>query len=268
LSRLFPALSARADVDIFQISPANVSKSSISVQVTNTGLAERFTVCCKTNETTSDKFIHADLQISEGGNKIVSSVPVEKIWTAHGVEFEFMVSAAYLTTSKFTITEQGHVREMGMPDFANWWFYLRDFATRQTNAITSTALSVAKIVNPQGSVDLPKLGQAIFRQQSSSFSLQVPIGSRKNGGQLSPSTNLDLQVWLLKTDGTSLLQLGNPSEISIGSLGDYSTDYMFYQFSQVPADELAGVVIRLNGRLYCHEIEKTKAMRSETKARP
>src|SRR5664280_1059152 len=44
----------------------------------------------------------------------------------------------------------------------------------ETNAATSTNLSVVKIVNPQGSVDLPKLGQAIFREQSSNLSLQVP----------------------------------------------------------------------------------------------
>jgi hypothetical protein len=127
-----------------------------------------------------------------------------------------------------------------------------------SNTITSTNLSVAKIVNPQGSVNLPKLGQAIFREQSSSFSLQVPIGNRKNGEPMSNSINLDLQVWLLKTNGTSILQLGSPSEISIGSIGDYSTDYMFYQFSKVPVDELSGVVVSVSGKLYCHEIEKSQ----------
>jgi hypothetical protein len=126
----------------------------------------------------------------------------------------------------------------------------------ETNVITSTNLSVAKIVNPQSSVDLPKLGHAIFREQSSNFSLQVPIGGAKNSEPMSNPSNLDLQVWLLKTDGTSILQLGSPSEISIGSIGDYSTDYMFYQFQKVPVNELAGVVISMNGKLYCHEIEK------------
>jgi len=61
-------------------------------------------------------------------------VPVEKIWTTNGVEFEFMVSATYLTTSKFTITEEGHIREMGMAGFTNWWFYLRDFADAKQTA--------------------------------------------------------------------------------------------------------------------------------------
>jgi hypothetical protein len=126
LSGLFPALLARASVEFFQISPTNVFDSPISVQVTNVDSGERFTIFYKTNETTSDKFLHAQLEISDGKNKI-SSTPVEKTWTTNGVKFEFTVSAAYLTTSKFTVTEEGHVREIGMPGFANWWFYLRDF---------------------------------------------------------------------------------------------------------------------------------------------
>jgi len=125
----------------------------------------------------------------------------------------------------------------------------------ETNAITSTNLSVAKIVNPQGTVDLPKLGQAIFREQSSNFSLQVPIGNRKNGEPMSNLSNLDLQVWLLKTDGTSIPQSDKSMVISMGSIFDYSTDDMFYEFQKVPVDELSGVVVSLNGKLYYHQIE-------------
>ena len=133
LSGLFPAFSAHTEMDTFQISPVNVSDSPISVQVTNMDSGEWFTVFYKTNETTTDKFLHANLQVSDGDKKI-SSVPVEKIWTTNGVEFEFMVSATYLTTSKFTITEEGHIREMGMAGFTNWWFYLRDFADAKQTA--------------------------------------------------------------------------------------------------------------------------------------
>jgi hypothetical protein len=139
LSGLFSALSARAEMDIFQISPTNVSDSPVSVQVTKVDFGERFTVFYKTNETSSDKFLHGQLQVSDGDNKI-SSVAVEKIWTTNGVRFEFTVSAAFLTASKFTVTEQGHIREMGMPGFANWWFYLSDFVT---NAVLPHPATVA-----------------------------------------------------------------------------------------------------------------------------
>jgi hypothetical protein len=129
----------------------------------------------------------------------------------------------------------------------------------ETNAIASTNSPIVKIVNFKGSIDLPKLGQAIFREQSSSFSLQVPIGGRKNAEPMSDSSNLDLQVWLLRTDGTSIPQLRKPSEGSIGSIGDYSTDYMFYEFQKVPVSELSGIVVSLSGKLYCHEIEKNQS---------
>ena len=131
----------------------------------------------------------------------------------------------------------------------------------EINAIASMNLSVAKIANPQGSVDLPKLGHAIFTEQASNFFLQVPIGSRRNGEKLpeSNSNTLNLQVWVLKMDGSSIPQLDKPSVISIGSIGDYSTDYMLYQFPKVPVSELSGVVVCLNGKLYCHEIEKSRS---------
>jgi hypothetical protein len=131
LSGLLTALSARASVELFQISPTNISDSPITVQVTNVDSDERFTVFYKTNETTSDKFLHAQLEISDWKNK-VSSTPIEKTWTTNGVKFEFTVSVAYLATSKFTVSEQGHVGEMGMPGFANWWFYLWDFVAKQS----------------------------------------------------------------------------------------------------------------------------------------
>jgi hypothetical protein len=60
-------------------------------------------------------------------------------------------------------------------------------------------------------------------------------------------------------DGSSIPQLDKPSVISIGSIGDYSTDYMLYQFPKVPVSELSGVVVCLNGKLYCHEIEKSRS---------
>jgi hypothetical protein len=128
----------------------------------------------------------------------------------------------------------------------------------ETNTITTASLSVAEIVSPQISVDLPKLGPAFFREQSSTLSLQVPIGFRMKGEQLaaSNSNTLDLQVWLLKSDGTSIPQLNKPSMISFSNFGgDSSTDYMFYTFQKVSVNKLSGVVVSMNGKLYCREIE-------------
>jgi hypothetical protein len=126
----------------------------------------------------------------------------------------------------------------------------------ETNAITSPKLSVVKIVSPQVSVDLPKLGHAIFREQFSGFSLQVPFGFRKNG-ERTDTNNPVLQVWLLNADGTSIPQSQKPTVISLGTFSNYSTDYMFYKFGPVSQNELAGVVVSLNSKFYCHAIEMT-----------
>lgn len=127
----------------------------------------------------------------------------------------------------------------------------------QTNVVAPTNF-LEKIVSPQGSVDLPKLGQVVFSEQTSKFSLQVPIGFRTNGGK-SPGSNQspDLQTWLLKTDGTSIHPLCAPSVITFPSVGNCTTDYIVYTFSKVPVNELSGVAVSVNRQLYSHEIEKT-----------
>jgi len=132
---LFLAGSVRAEVDIFQIIPASAADAPVSVKVTTNGVLgeQSFTVFYKTNVTTADPFIHAQLEIA-GTHQPVTSVPVEKDWKPGGVEFEFSLAGGYLKTSKFTVTEQGHVRDQGMPGFVNWWFCPQDFAVHTTAA--------------------------------------------------------------------------------------------------------------------------------------
>ena len=129
------------------------------------------------------------------------------------------------------------------------------FPGARTNAIVATNLPEMQIANPQESVHLPRLGSAIFRKQSSGFSLQIPIAFRKGNENILASNTNKIQAWLLKTDGTAVPQSSKPSMMNLGSIGDYSTDYLFYMFSKVPANELAGVVVSLNGKLYCRQIE-------------
>jgi len=117
-----------------------------------------------------------------------------------------------------------------------------------TNGIVSSNAPV-KIVSPQAIVYLPKLGDAIFMEQASEFSLQVPVGFKENDN--STDTNLTaLQVWLLRADSTVIPPLGNPSLLILNS-----TVYRLYEFPKVPADELSGLVVSLNGKFYCREVE-------------
>lgn len=114
-------------------------------------------------------------------------------------------------------------------------------------------LSDTKLVSPQG-IRLNGSGPAIFREQSSCYSVQVPIGFLKNWRERRDG---DVpQVWLLRTDGTMVPQMAEPFIFSQGTLGDYATDYQFYTFPKVPVEDLASVVVSCHGRLYCHEIKK------------
>jgi hypothetical protein len=113
--------------------------------------------------------------------------------------------------------------------------------------------SKAKIVSPQG-ILLNGAGPAFFQEQSSCFSVQVPMGFLKNWKER--KGRKAAQVWLLKTDGTQVPQCARPFVFSMGTLGDHATDYQFHAFHKVPAGDLASVVVSFNGRLYCHEIRK------------
>jgi hypothetical protein len=114
-------------------------------------------------------------------------------------------------------------------------------------------LSDMKVVSPQG-IRLNGSGPAIFREQSSCYSVQVPIGFLKNWRE---RRDADVpQVWLLRTDGTMVPQIAEPFIFSQGMLGDHATDYQLYTFPKVSVNELASVVVSCHGRLYCHEIKK------------
>jgi hypothetical protein len=110
----------------------------------------------------------------------------------------------------------------------------------------------AKVVSPQG-IALNGSGPAIFMEQSACLSVQVPVGflrdwRKRNGPQV--------QVWLLRRDGTSVPQCAEPFVFSLGTFGEPAKDYQFYTFPKVPAAELASVIVSCQGRLYCHEIRK------------
>jgi hypothetical protein len=116
-------------------------------------------------------------------------------------------------------------------------------------------LSNAKIVSPQG-IQLNGSGPAIFREQSSCFSVQVPIGLLKNWKERKHADTV--QVWLLRADGTQVPQCTEPFVFSVRTFGEHAKDYKLYTFPKVPEDELASVIVSYNGRLYCHEITKTR----------
>jgi hypothetical protein len=68
-----------------------------------------------------------------------------------------------------------------------------------------------------------------------------------------PLSGMAIQVWLLKSDGTSLPQREKPANLGIGNAGS-DTDIMLFSLDDAPPKDVAGVVVRANGKLYIHEI--------------
>lgn len=135
---------------ISRLQPTNINSTSFSIKVRNAELGKQFTVFLKTNGHTRDKFLHARLDLRDEDHQIAST-QVEKRWMKNGIQFKFTVSPAYLSESKFTITEFAHDGKTPMPAFDEDWFYLIDFAgdnsatgagNKKTNAISSRPIEV------------------------------------------------------------------------------------------------------------------------------
>jgi len=106
------------------------------------------------------------------------------------------------------------------------------------------------------SIDLQGLGHAVFIEQSSNLCLSVPLGLPNFGGKADDDANIrPVQAWLLTTNGDSLLPSAKPIIVDTNSSTDSSGDYVLYQFPKVPLSDLAGAVVEVNGKFYCHEIE-------------
>jgi len=99
------------------------------------------------------------------------------------------------------------------------------------------------------------LGHVLMSEQPTLYSVQLPIGGGSSFKKLTPpdATGFGLQVWLLKTDGTVIPQSGKPGQIEIGNAG-WDNYYMFYTFDKGSSNELAGIVVRVKGKLYSQEI--------------
>jgi hypothetical protein len=69
-----------------------------------------------------------------------------------------------------------------------------------------------------------------------------------------PLSGMTIQVWLLRADGTSLTQRDKPSRMSAANPWEHS-DTIEFAFVPTPPEELAGVVVSVNGTLYVREIK-------------
>lgn len=68
-----------------------------------------------------------------------------------------------------------------------------------------------------------------------------------------PLGDLGIEVWLLRVDGTALKQRANGVPSVTGNAGSISKREMFV-FEHIAPKELAGVVVRLDGKLFVRDI--------------
>ena len=106
-------------------------------------------------------------------------------------------------------------------------------------------------------MDIPGgFGDVLMTEQPTFYSVQVPVGSARVDGKwaLSDLERVGLHVWLLTADGAMIPQIHKPSLVTIGNFGNNGTIYMVYAFGRNPTNDLARIVIQVNGKLYGREI--------------
>ena len=132
----------------------------------------------------------------------------------------------------------------------------RSSVGQDTNKSTDALRQAGEVRHIDLKLDMPEgLGSVLMSEQPTLYLVQVPVGGGRSLTKYpSPDvSNLVLQVWLLKADGSSVHQQEQPDLTVIGNAG-WDTYSMDYTFNKVPSSELAGIVLQVNGKLYCREI--------------
>ena len=114
------------------------------------------------------------------------------------------------------------------------------------------------------SYDLPpKIQFVVLQRNLKSLTLWVNGFPQYSPNEPDKLAGLDLQIWLLRNDGSAVASIAKPwlergMAISFGDGDNGYTDSMVYSFTRNPLDELAGLVIRAKGKLYCYQIDQKK----------
>ena len=146
---LAAALPAFGTAVIVRVLPASIRDVPLSITAKEGGFGNRITVFYRTNSSTLNEYLSGSLAISDEDERI-AECPIQKEWTTNGVRFDFTISPAHASASRFTITEQAHTREKtAMPGFTAYWFYLHDFVTNSSSALspTNSGANAPDIVN-------------------------------------------------------------------------------------------------------------------------
>jgi hypothetical protein len=96
-----------------------------------------------------------------------------------------------------------------------------------------------------------------FTEQPTLITVQMVVASYPSDEkQAFPKVDeLHRQVWLLRVDGTPIPQSQKPVIIGISNAGS-SDCHLIFSFQNKSTNELAGIVMSVDGKLYCQELKK------------
>ena len=138
----------------------------------------------------------------------------------------------------------------------------------QTNALNGMTREFADFEIQVFRHDLPLKIESIYLGYDPT-SLAVWVNGFQSSDSNEPDAlaELSLQVWLLRNDGTALSSIGKTildrgwqQTFSFSGKHEYM-DSILYCFTKVPVKDLAGVVIRANGKLYYYQVDQNKWQR-------
>jgi hypothetical protein len=103
-------------------------------------------------------------------------------------------------------------------------------------------------------------GQIFLTEQPTLFTVQMVVASyRDDERHATPEVSeLHRQVWLVRTDGTSIPQSIKPDVIGISN-GGYVDESLIFTFQKKSTNEVAGIVMSVGGKWYCRAIEMNQS---------
>jgi hypothetical protein len=122
-------------------------------------------------------------------------------------------------------------------------------ANQQTPVnVTGTLLQANKVSDDLSMILVSE--QDIVNGAPESLTVQLYGKSVRDGEKnLKPFSRMKILVWLLRSDGTTVTQHEKPVVVGIGNAGDH-TEIMTFTYTPASAAELAGVVVRVDGKLF------------------
>jgi hypothetical protein len=109
-------------------------------------------------------------------------------------------------------------------------------------------------------INMPDLNEPIYLTElPTQIAVQMPVASFRLEAKhiYSKASDLHRQVWLLRSDGSSIPQLREPDVLGFAN-GGYVTECLIFSFQKKSKsmNEVAGIMVSLDGKMYRRQLER------------